>query len=161
VLPYVARNVYHTDAAGLGWLMASFSFGALVGSIGMVVAGRPRHPERAMIVSTVLWYGMLLAFASARAPAAGAIALMLAGLVQSVAMIAMAVSLLRAASDRFRARVMGVRTLAVYGLPLGLLASGALISRMGFVPTAVLYCAVGLVFTAVIRARWRESLWPA
>jgi predicted MFS family arabinose efflux permease len=161
LLPYVARNVYHTDAAGLGWLMASFSFGALLGSVAMVLAGRTRHSERAMIVSTLLWYALLLAFGLAPGAAAGGAALMLAGMVQSVAMIAMAVSLLRAASDRFRARVMGVRTLAVYGLPLGLMASGALITRMGFVNTVILSCTVGLLLTALIRARWRESLWSA
>ena len=35
----------------------------------------------------------------------------------------MAVGLLRDSGDRFRGRVMGVRTLAVYGLPLGLMTS--------------------------------------
>ena len=28
LLPYVARSIYHVDATGLGWLVASFSFGA-------------------------------------------------------------------------------------------------------------------------------------
>jgi predicted MFS family arabinose efflux permease len=161
LLPYVARNIYRTDAAGLGWLMGSFSFGALLGSVAMVVAGRPHRPERAIVVSTLLWYAFLAIFGHAPGPVIGALALMLAGTAQSVAMIAMAVSLLRAAGDRFRARVMGVRTLAVYGLPLGLLTSGVLVARMGFAATASLCCAVGLVFTIVIRSRWRGSLWPA
>ena len=62
LLPYVARNIYEADANGLGWLVASFSFGALLGSIGMVVTGGPRHPERSMIVYTAIWYALLLAF---------------------------------------------------------------------------------------------------
>jgi len=76
-------------------------------------------------------------------------------------MISMAASLLDAAGDRFRARVMGVRTLAVYGLPLGLMASGGLIERVGFPATISLYCAIGLVFTALIATRWRASVWHA
>jgi hypothetical protein len=39
-------------------------------------------------------------------------------------MISMTGSLLTAAGDRFRGRVMGARMLAVYGLPLGLIGAG-------------------------------------
>jgi predicted MFS family arabinose efflux permease len=159
LLPYVARNVYQSDASGLGWLVAGFSFGALVGSIAMVVTGGPRHAERSMIVGVILWYALLLGFGHVRSMPAGAILLVLAGIVQSVAMISMAVSLLLAAGDRFRARVMGVRTFAVYGLPIGLMASGALVDRIGFPATVTLYCAVGALFTALIGLRWRAHVW--
>jgi hypothetical protein len=91
----------------------------------------------------------------------GIAVLIVAGLVQSIAMISMSATLLRAAGDRFRARVMGVRTLAVYGLPIGLLASGALIERVGFPPTVAISCAIGLLFTSLIGLRWRTHLWHA
>ena len=73
-------------------------------------------------------------------------------------MVSMSVSLLSAAGDRFGARVMGVRTLAVYGMPLGLMASGAVIDVMGFPATVTLYGVVGLVFTVLIGLRWRASI---
>jgi MFS family permease len=161
LLPYVARNIYLIDANGLGSLVASFSFGALVGSIGMVVSRGPRHPERSMIVNIMLWFLLLLGFGHVRTLAVGMLVLFLTGIVQSIAMISMAVSLLNAAGDRFRARVMGVRTFAVYGLPLGLMASGALIDWIGFPATVTLYCGVGLVFTLLIGLRWRASVWHA
>ena len=85
--------------------------------------------------------------------------LMMAGFVQSLSMIALAVILLRAAGERLRGRVMGVRMMAIYGLPVGLLTAGPLIARFGFVPTASAYAAVGLFFTLVIALRWREELW--
>ena len=47
-------------------------------------------------------------------------------------MIPMAVLLLRVADPAFRGRVMGVRMLAVYGMPLGLLLSGPLVEHAGF-----------------------------
>jgi predicted MFS family arabinose efflux permease len=161
LLPYVAREVYRIDAAGLGWLVGCFSLGALLGSTAMALTGRPRHAERSMVVFIALWYALLLAFAHVPSMGAGIAVLILTGFVQSVAMISMAVSLLSAAGDRFRSRVMGVRTLAVYGLPLGLLAAGALIGRLGFPATVSVYCAVGLAFTALIRSRWRASIWQA
>jgi MFS family permease len=161
LMPYVAKSIYLTDATGLGWLVASFSFGALIGSVGLVVSGAPRNPERVMVVNIALWYALLLAFAHVQTFALALPLLMVTGLVQSLAMIAMAASLLHAAGDRFRARVMGVRTLAVYGLPLGLMAAGALVERLGFPLAISLYCAIGLAFTVLIGVRWRASVWQA
>ena len=54
---------------------------------------------------------------------------------------------------------MGVRMLAVYGMPLGLIASGALIERIGYPLTISAMAAVGLVFTLLIGIRWRTSMW--
>ena len=161
LMPYVARNIYLTDATGLGWLMASFSSGALLGSLALVVTGSPRNPERVMVLNIALWYALLFVFAHVRTFALAMPLLMVTGLVQSLAMVAMAASLLQAAGDRYRARVMGVRTLAVYGLPLGLMAAGALVERLGFPLAVSFYCAVGLAFTVLIGVRWRASVWQA
>jgi hypothetical protein len=147
------------DATGLGWLVASFAFGGLLGSITMVVTGGPRRPERSTLVHTVIWYALLLGFGHVQTLGPGLLALLLAGFVQSVAMISMTATLLAAAGDRFRTRVMGVRMLAVYGMPLGLMGSGVLIERVGYSPTISAYCAVGLVFTLLIGIRWRASMW--
>jgi hypothetical protein len=49
--------------------------------------------------------------------------------------------------------------LAVYGLPLGLIASGALIHLIGYPPTISALSVVGLLFTLLIGIRWRASLW--
>jgi hypothetical protein len=125
----------------------------------MALTGWSNHPTRTMLVGTVLWYALLLVFAQIDTALNGFVVLVAIGLTQSFAMIAMAVALLHAAEGRFRGRVMGVRMLAVYGLPIGLTLAGALVERWGFPATATLYCIVGLVFTAVIAARWRAELW--
>ena len=159
LLPYVVKNVYAVGATGLGWLVASFAFGGLLGSIATIVTGGPRRPERFMLVCTAIWYVVLLGFGHVGSLDAGLLALLLAGFVQNVAMISMTASLLTAAGDRFRSRVMGVRMLAVYGLPLGLIASGALIHLIGYPPTISALSVVGLLFTLLIGIRWRASLW--
>ena len=74
-------------------------------------------------------------------------------------MISMAAWLLAVVGDRFRGRVMGVRMLAVYGLPLGLVATGALIDLIGYTRTVTALAVTGLAFTALIGMRWRASLW--
>ena len=159
LLPFVARRVYHVDATGFGWLVASFAFGGLLASITMVATGGARRSDRSTLVCTVIWYVVLLGFGHLQSMGAGLLALLLAGFVQNVAMISMTAILLAAAGDGFRGRVMGVRALAVYGLPLGLMASGFLIERLGYAPTISVLSAIGLVFTVLIGFRWRASMW--
>jgi MFS family permease len=160
LLPYAAQRVYHVDATGLGWLVASFSFGGLLASLSLVLTGGLRRPERAMLVHTAIWYALLLGFGHATSLGAGLLTLLAAGFVQNVAMISMTATLLATAGDGFLGRVMGVRMLAVYGMPLGLVASGLLIEQVGFPLTISVSAAIGLVFTVLIGIRWRASLWP-
>jgi len=54
---------------------------------------------------------------------------------------------------------MGVRMLAVYGMPLGLLLSGPLVEWTGFKATGTVYSVLGILFTLVIAVRWRTDLW--
>jgi len=159
LLPYVARGVYHVDATGLGWLVASFAFGGLLASITMALTGGTRRPERSTFVCTAVWYTVLLGFGHLQTLGAGLLALLVAGFVQNVAMISMTATLLASAGDEFRGRVMGVRTLAVYGLPVGLMASGVLIERLGYPLTITVSAAVGLLVTVLIAIRWRAAVW--
>ena len=160
LLPYVAREIYHIGQTGLGTLVASFSFGALCGSLGVSLAGRALRPARLMIVAAGAWYVMILVFTLMPEPNSGRMALFLAGFAQSFSMVPMAVMLLHVAGDRYRGRVMGVRMLAIYGLPVGLMASGVLIERIGFVATSVGYCVFGLLATLAIALWWRAAVWP-
>ena len=112
-----------------------------------------------MIVFCAILYVMLMVFAQVQNLIGGIVVLMLAGLAQSLSMVPMSVMLLRTAGEQFRGRVMGIRMLAVYGVPIGLLTSSPLIGRFGYPTTATLYCVIGLAFTLLIAVRWRADLW--
>jgi hypothetical protein len=49
--------------------------------------------------------------------------------------------------------------LAIYSLPLGLLAAGSLIDVIGYAATATLYAATGLALMLAIMLHWRADLW--
>jgi MFS family permease len=159
LLPYVAKDIYHVDQTGLGYLVASLAFGAVVGALALSRREIRMPLSRLMVVSAIAWYALLLIFAQMQSLGGGIVVLMLAGVAQSLTMVCHTVLLLRAAGQRFRGRVMGVRMLAIYSLPLGVLAAGVLIERIGFAVTGTLYAAIGLVFVVVIAVRWRGSLW--
>src|SRR6185312_17091525 len=160
LLPYVARDIYHIDQTGLGTLISCFALGALVGSVGITLGGRAIRPARMMIVFAMAWFAMLLVFVHMPTFVGGSATLVLAGFAQSLSLVPMSVMLLHGAGEQFRGRIMGLRMMAIYGMPIGLLAAGVLVERIGFVPTASLYCLVGLVVTLLIALRWRSHLWP-
>jgi predicted MFS family arabinose efflux permease len=159
LLAHVAKNIYGMDQTGLGWLIASFAGGALAGSILLSTHGAWIRPARTMIACAVLWFVCNLAFSWVQTPRIGEPLLFLTGFVQTFCMVPMAVLLLRTADPAFRGRVMGVRMLAVYGLPMGLLLSGPLVEHLGFSLTGTLYSLVGIAATLTIALRWREHLW--
>jgi predicted MFS family arabinose efflux permease len=158
LLPYIARDIYGTDQTGLGYLSASFAVGSLAGSIALSLIGGIRV-ARLMIAATVMWYATLLVFAQMQTVPAAIACLMLAGFSQSLTMISIAVILMRTASEHFRGRVMGVRMLVIYSLPLGLLAAGSLIDEIGFAATGTLYALAGLTLLMAIVLHWRADLW--
>jgi MFS family permease len=159
LLPFVARDIFHTDQTGLGYLSASFAVGSLIGSITLSVAGGVRI-ARLLIGATLAWYAMLLVFVELRTMPVAMACLVLAGIAQSMSMISAAVMLMRNASAHLRGRVMGVRMMVIYGLPLGLLAAGSLIDLIGYSTTGTLFAAVGFIAMMAIALHWRADLWP-
>jgi predicted MFS family arabinose efflux permease len=158
LLPYIARDIYGTNQTGLGYLSASFAVGSLCGSIALSLIGGIRV-ARLMIAATVAWYATLMVFAQMLTVPAAMACLVLAGFSQSLCMISIAVILMRTASEHFRGRVMGVRMMVIYSLPLGLLAAGSLIDEIGFAATGTLYAAAGLTLLLAIVLHWRADLW--
>lgn len=159
LLPYIAKTIYGTNQTGLGYLSASFAIGSLAGSLALSMIGGVRV-ARLMIASTVAWFAVLLVFVQMQTLPTAIVCLLLTGFCQSLSMISVAVILMRAAGEHLRGRVMGVRMMVIYGLPLGLLAAGSLIEEIGFAATGTLYAAAGLAMTLAILAHWRTDLWP-
>jgi predicted MFS family arabinose efflux permease len=159
LLPYAAREVYLADERGLSFLVASFAGGALVGSFTFSTSCRRLPLARLMLASAAVWYAMLVAFAQMTHLLAGMTFLFLAGLAQSLCMIAMVVLILRTTAVELTGRVMGVRILAIYSLPVGLIAAGWLIERIGFAAMASTYALFGLAMVLVLAARFHGDLW--
>ena len=159
LLPHVAKDIYALDEVGLSHLVAAFAAGALLGSIIMTVTGGPRRQGRYMLLGLVTWFAFSFIFALQEAKWPGFWFLVAMGVAQSTGMIALSVILIQVTPARFRGRVMGVRILAVYGLPVGLLGYGALIDWFGFQAAAGVCTLASIAVIAVIGWRWRRELW--
>ena len=158
ILPYVAKSIYQVDESGLSHLVASYAFGALLGSITMVLIKLKKNPARFMIINIFLMHLLIIIFAYIETKLSGQILLFFSGYIQSLAMISLVVTLLAIASEKFRGLVMGVRMMAVYGLPLGLMVSGYLIEHLGYGWSVMLYGAIGLILSALVILKWRSHI---
>ncbi len=161
LLPYVAREVYGVGQAGLGYLVASTALGCLTGAL---LVGRIAHrilPGRFMILAAMGWQFATLALGATTGLAGGMAVIFLAGFAQGLCIVPAAVIQLRNAPPEMRGRISGLRTLVVYGLPMGLALAGVLIDRIGFSATTSLYGGVGLAASIAMLIGWRRHLWPA
>lgn len=154
LLPVVARDVYNHDENGLAVMVATFAIGAFIGSILMAIFSRVGRPERFMMITMVVWYVLLILFAGTDSNAQGLPLLALIGASISFCMIAMSVVLMTFTRTEMRGRVMGVRMLAVYGLPMGLVIGGWLIEQIGVRSAITWYAIVGLGLTAMSAIIW-------
>lgn len=157
LLPLVARDVYGLDSTGLGLMVATFAGGGVLGSVATSAFARRVAPERLMLAATLAWHALMMVFAQVSSPDLGVPLLGLIGVLSSLSMVPMSSSLLLAIPSEYRARIMGLRQLAVFGLPLGLLASGPLIERAGIAATFTAYGVLGLIATAAIWLLWARA----
>jgi len=158
LLPALARDVYGMDETGLAQLIALLALGALLASLATATILRVTKPARMMVIWLVVWHLFILLLGLFSIPMAASVVITVIGLAQSFAMIPMSVLLLKITDEVYRGRVSGVRMLAVYGMPMGLLTGGALIVWIGIPATTVIFGLTGILTTLVIVARWRTIL---
>jgi predicted MFS family arabinose efflux permease len=159
LLPFVAKDVFQVGQSGLGYLAMAFWCGALAGSLAVGANRMPLRAARVMLRMGAAWFVTILLFGQSRTMGLGLALLFASGFVQSFCLTPLAAVMLRSSSDAMRGPVMGIRMLAIWGLPLGLLAAGPIIERFGYAACTVLYGGLGLAATVAIGYRWRRALW--
>jgi hypothetical protein len=159
LMPYIAKDILLLDENGLGQLLAVFSCGAVLGSFILAATPSQKYASQLMLINLIIWYIMLAIFSSIDSKIEALVVLFFVGIAHSFAMTSMSVSLLGFTNELVRGRVMGVRVLAIYGVPLGLLGSGFLIEYFGYLSFMSIYVVVGIMLTIIIGIKWRFSIW--
>jgi MFS family permease len=164
LVPPLAQDVLHSDAAGYGFLMTASGLGALSAAIVLVVGGRPR-PIRIGLGGIVLGVASIALALSGSFP----VSLILMAIIGAggITMAATANATIQlSVPDGLRGRVMSVYTTVFAGsVPVGGLAMGALASVVGipitFAVGGVLSLATGLiafVWWRRVRSGWTGVL---
>lgn len=156
LLPALARDALHLDAAGLGFLMASMGTGAVVGGLAASGLGaRMRGP--AIVPTGSLVLGMLLgAFLIARSPHAAMALLALVGLTQTATVASLMTRVQTDVDEEMRGRVMSMLTVVFFGFTtVGGFLGGVLADRIGVPATLATGGAITIV-GALATAAWRR-----
>ena len=159
LMPFVAKDILLIDENGLGHLLAAFAIGSLLGSIILAWTSSQKYSNKLMLINLVAWYTMLVIFAQVESKQMALLVLVFIGITHSLTIVSMAAALLGVTDQMVRGRVIGVRMLAVYGIPLGLLASGFLIEALDFAVFVGIYATIGIGFTVIIGLKWRSFIW--
>jgi MFS family permease len=154
LMTVVGDELYDLGGTGIGLLAAAASAGALTGALTLGVKRNVGNPGRILVIGSILWHGLMLLLALTPPLWLFALILLLWGFAGGMTFVAMVVGLLREAPAETRGRVMGIRSLGIYGLPLGLLLGGWIAEVAGSATMIGVLGAVGLVATLGAALKW-------
>ena len=150
LLPVFAGNVLHTDANGLGWLMAATGMGALAGALRIARRGTIRGLGRLIAGATLLFGVSLLALAASTALWFSISVLLAVGYGMITGMAGCNTLLQSLVPDHLRGRVMSLYTLFFLGMaPIGSLMAGALAAHLG-TPLTIAAGGIGAILGAIL-----------
>jgi len=150
LLPVFAGEVLHTNANGLGWLMAATGMGALAGALRIARRGTIRGLGRLIAGATLLFGVSLLALAGSTALWFSILVLLAVGYGMITAMAGCNTLLQSLVPDHLRGRVMSLYTLFFLGMaPIGSLMAGALAAHLG-TPLTIAAGGIGAILGAIL-----------
>lgn len=158
LLPYFAKEVYGGDARSFGFMTAAAGAGAFSGTL-FLAGRRTVFDIDRTIVAAVLASGFALAlFARTDQVPMAVAALVVIGFCSINIVAASNVLIQSVVADRMRGRVMGLFTMAFFGIsPVGSLAIGFVGQSFGVRDTLTV-CAAVVVLTGVVAARFRKNI---
>lgn len=132
LMPIFANDVLSVGIKGLGVLMSSTGFGALLGALTLARLGDFRHKGKLLLLSAMVFSFSLIVFALSKVYLLSIIALIFIGLSSVIAVSLVNTLLQLNVEDRFRGRVMSVFMLTFAGMmPFGNLIAGILAHSAG------------------------------
>ena len=149
LLPAFVVEALQGDAREMGILLAFSGTGGLLGSLGLAFLGNPRRKGIILLGAVFLWAIAIFLFSLTRDSVSASALLLLVGFASSVFMsMDMAVMQLLSSPDMY-GRVMSVREVTWGLMPVGVIPTSVMATRVG-TPQALMGAAVLLLVMAVL-----------
>lgn len=158
LMTVIGDELYGLGGTGIGLLAAAASAGALSGALVLGVMRNVVSPVRVMVLNSIAWHALMLVLAVSLPLWLFALVLVAWGFSGGMTFVAMVVGLLRAAPAEIRGRVMGIRSLGIYGLPIGLLLGGWIAEEVGAQAMIGVLGGIGLIATVAAAVAWPALL---
>jgi MFS family permease len=159
LMPVIARNTFHLDAAGLGYLYASAGLGALVGTFCISAFSRRVNIVNVIIGGNLLFSVSLIAFTFTSSAPVAFILLFVVGL-GIVTQFALSNTLLQhQVDDAMRGRVLSLYTLVFIGFgPFGNVEIGYVSERVGTAMAIRISAVIVLLFGLYLFSKRRALI---
>ncbi len=158
LMAVMGEQLFGTDETGVGAMRATASGGALVGALLTGAYPGIKNPTRLLLIAVVAWHLLTLPIALEMSFGLVLPLLFAWGVFAGISFVALMVGLLQLTHVSLRGRVMGLRGLAIYGLPLGLLMGGWLAEEFDARTMIIFHGLLGLGLTLAAAAVW-PVLW--
>jgi predicted MFS family arabinose efflux permease len=157
-VPYFARDVLHSDARGLGVLMACNGVGAFFGAGHIAYVSSIRRRGVFVVRSGAALFAVIILFCFSRSFLLSGLLLMVAGYFMIIMVATVNALLQHLAADPMRGRVMSIYSTAFLGLPpLGSLMAGSLARVISPAHAIAGMSAVALLGTVAV-FYWKKEL---
>ena len=157
-VPYFARDVLHTDARGLGILMACNGVGAFFAAGTIAYFTHIRRRGVFVVRSGAALFAVIILFTFSRSFVLSGLLLMVAGYCMIIMVATVNALLQHLAADPMRGRVMSIYSTAFLGLPpLGSLMAGSLARVISPAHAIAGMCAVAMLASVAV-FEWKKEL---
>ena len=148
-LPFISKDMLNGDANDLAILISFSAIGSLLGSILMATNSFTHSPGKVLIFFMIIWH--LLMFATSLFPVKTIIfvLLILFGISTSISMILLTMLILSITEKEMIGKIMGIRQLAIFAFPIGLVIGGYMIDQLGIVFSIQIIGGFGLLISII------------
>ena len=148
-LPFISKDMLNGDANDLAILISFSAIGSLLGSILMATNSFTHSPGKILIFFMIIWH--LLMFATSLFPVKTImfVLLILFGSATSISMILLTMLILSITEKKMIGKIMGIRQLAIFAFPFGLVIGGYMIDQLGIVYSIQIIGIFGLLISII------------
>ena len=149
-LPFISKDMLNGDANLLAILISFSAIGSLLGSILMTTGIFRETPGKILIFIMIIWHVLMIATSLFPVKTIMYVLLILFGSSTAICTILLTMLILTITERRMIGKIMGIRQLAIFAFPIGLLAGGYMIDQIGLEFSIQAMGFLGLVLSILI-----------
>ncbi|MQG07069.1 MAG: MFS transporter [SAR202 cluster bacterium] len=149
-LPFISKNILNGNANDLALLISFASIGSLIGSIIISINNFSNTPGKFLIIFIFIWHILMLGTSLFTIKLVIICILILFGISSSITMVNMSILILSITDKNMIGRIIGIRQLAIFTLPIGLILSGYMIDKTGIISSIQIMSVIGIIISIIL-----------
>ena len=155
-LPFISKDMLNGNANDLALLISFSAIGSLFGSILMTTGIFRETPGKILIFIMIIWHVLMIATSLFPVKTIMYVLLILFGSSTAICTILLTMLILTITERMMIGKIMGIRQLAIFAFPIGLLAGGYMIDQIGLEFSIQAMGFLGLVLSILIGYKSRK-----